>query len=79
MAKEKKGPGKPLKGKITDRIASGDIPDDAISTKRIQADDRPDPDMVAGGSGQSLGAARESTSKRSGKGAKAFDHDEDDA
>lgn len=60
---------KPLKGKTSDRIRSGEIPEEAVSVKRIEADDRPDPKIVKHGSGHGLGSG--STSKRSGKGAES--------
>lgn len=60
---------KPLKGKTSDRIRSGEIPEEAVNNKRIQADDRPDPQIVKHGSGHGLGSG--SASKRSGEGAES--------
>lgn len=58
---------KPLKGKTSDRIRSGEIPEEAINIKRIETDESPDPKIVKHGSGHGLGSG--STGKRSGKGA----------
>ena len=57
MSRRKQPPGKALRGKTSDRIRSGDIPDEAISNRRIQADDRPDPREIRTASGRQLGKA----------------------
>ncbi len=53
----KKSVGRALRGITSDRIRSGDIPPEAVSNKRIPADDRPDPKIVRTGSGHALGKA----------------------
>jgi hypothetical protein len=44
-----------LSGKISDRIRSGEIPADALPSKRPPADDRPSDEAVRGARGRSLG------------------------
>lgn len=51
---------KELKGKISDRIRSGEIPADALPSKRPPTDDRPSADAVKRGKGRSLGNANRS-------------------
>ena len=44
-----------LSGKISDRIRRGEIPDDALTGKRLPVDDRPKPESIRNGRGTALG------------------------
>jgi hypothetical protein len=57
----------PLKGKTSDRIRTGEIPEEAISNKRIDTGDAPKMDSIKNSSGKGLGNG--ATRKRSGRGA----------
>lgn len=60
-----------LSGKISDRIRSGDIPADSISSKRPPFYDPPKADSIRHGSGQGLGQG--ATRARAGEGAQTHD------
>lgn len=69
MAKPKKSdpPGVPLGGKTSNRIRNGEIPREALSASRPQADDRPKASSILRAIGRGLGAG--ATRRRSGPGA----------
>jgi len=60
-----------LRGIISDRIRSGDIPADAVSNKRIPTADPPSASSVRHGSGRGLGQG--ATRARAGEGAQTQD------
>lgn len=47
--------GENLDGKISDRIRSGEIPEESLNAKRIPVDNSPSDAAVKGGKGQALG------------------------